>query len=65
MSDFWQKKMRVYFQRIDFDHDGVITKNDFVGMADRFIKTGKFDDKKAGELKGDLLKVSVLILNCK
>ena len=60
MSDFWQQKMRTYFQRIDFDHDGVITKKDFEGMADRFLKTGKFnDEKKANDLTGTLTAVSV------
>ena len=59
MSEFWTRKMRTYFKRIDFDHDGVITKKDFEGMADRFIKTGKFDDKKAADLRGTLLAVSL------
>ena len=60
---FWEKKMRVYFKRIDFDHDGVITRKDFEGMADRFIKTGKFDDAKAKDLTGTLLAVSYYFKN--
>ncbi len=64
MSEFWQKKMRTYFQRIDFDHDGAITKKDFEGMADRFIKTGKFDDKKAADLTATLLSVSSSVFSC-
>ena len=55
--------MRVYFKRIDFDHDGVITRKDFEGMADRFIKTGKFDDAKAKDLTGTLLAVSYYFKN--
>jgi Ca2+-binding EF-hand superfamily protein len=30
--------MRTYFQRIDFDKDGNITRNDFTAMADRFAQ---------------------------
>ncbi len=58
MSDFWQRKMRTYFQRIDFDKDGSITKKDFEGMADRYIKHGKFNDAKAKDLRGTLGTVS-------
>ena len=48
MADLWSKKMETYFKRVDFDGDGVITKKDFEGMAERFIKQG--------ELTGDTAK---------
>lgn len=54
MSDFWKRKMRTYFKRIDFDGDGIITQKDFVGMADRFIKMG---DLKEGDAKNLMAKV--------
>jgi len=55
MGDFWTQKMRTYFERIDFDKDGAITRADFEGMAERFAATLGAD--KAGSLKDNLTKV--------
>ena len=57
MSDFWVRKMKTYFQRIDFDKDGAITQKDFEGMADRFVKREKLDESRGKELKTKLLQV--------
>lgn len=38
MATFWEKKMGTYFNRIDFDKDGTITRKDFEGMGERFIE---------------------------
>lgn len=57
MSDFWVKKMKTYFTRIDFDHDGAITKADFEGMAARFIETAKFTGDKAADVNKTLLAI--------
>lgn len=57
MSDFWVRKMKTYFQRIDFDKDGSITQKDFEGMADRFVKFEKLDEAKGKELKAKLIQV--------
>jgi Ca2+-binding EF-hand superfamily protein len=57
MSDFWVRKMKTYFQRIDFDKDGAITQKDFEGMADRFVSAEKLDGKRGAELKTKLLQV--------
>jgi hypothetical protein len=58
MSDFWVRKMKTYFQRIDFDKDGAITQKDFEGMADRFVSSEKLDEKRGAELKAKLLQVT-------
>jgi len=58
MSDFWVRKMKTYFQRIDFDKDGAITQKDFEGMAERFVKREKLDDARGKELKTKLLQAS-------
>jgi len=60
MSDFWVRKMKTYFQRIDFDKDGAITQKDFEGMADRFVSREKLSDARGKELKGKLLQASTL-----
>jgi Ca2+-binding EF-hand superfamily protein len=57
MSDFWVRKMKTYFQRIDFDKDGAITQKDFEGMAERFVSSEKLDSKRGEELKKKLLTV--------
>ena len=50
--------MKTYFQRIDFDQDGQITRKDFEGMASRFAETGKLDQQKATDLNSTLTAVS-------
>merc|ERR1711988_425404 len=55
MSDFWLQKMRTYFDRIDFDKDGAITRKDFEGMAERFSE--KLDATKAADLKTTITNV--------
>lgn len=49
--------MKTYFQRIDFDQDGQITRKDFEGMASRFAETGKLDQQKATDLNSTLTAV--------
>lgn len=63
MSDFWLRKMRTYFCRIDFDKDGAITRKDFEGMADRFIKSGKLKSEHEGDLMTTLCSVWDLFLS--
>jgi len=57
MSDFWVRKMKTYFQRIDFDKDGAITQKDFEGMAERFVKCEKLDATKGKQLHDKLMQV--------
>jgi len=55
MSDFWLQKMRTYFDRIDFDKDGAITRKDFEGMAARFAD--KLDSAKAQDLTANITNI--------
>jgi Ca2+-binding EF-hand superfamily protein len=57
MSDFWLQKMRTYFQRIDFDHDGKITRSDFEGMANKFAASGKLSEAHSKDLMTTLTAV--------
>ena len=57
MSDFWVRKMKTYFHRIDFDKDGSITQKDFEAMAERFVTSEKLDAKRGGDLRAKLLQV--------
>lgn len=62
MSDFWLKKMRTYFKRIDFDHDGAITRADFEGMGERFVGIEKLDSAAGEALKTALTDIWDLYL---
>jgi Ca2+-binding EF-hand superfamily protein len=57
MSDFWKRKMKTYFTRIDFDHDGSITQKDFEGMAARFAEKKNLAPNVAADLKNKLLEI--------
>ena len=63
MSDLWVKKMTTYFKRIDMDHDGVLTRKDFESMAQRFVETGRLDEKNAADIKTTMTAVSKLVYN--
>lgn len=62
MSEFWHRKMKTYFKRIDFDHDGAITRSDFQGMGDRFVNSGKVDAATGEHLKKTLTDIWDLYL---
>jgi len=51
MSEIWKRKLRTYFWIFDFDKDGVISKDHWVGMASRFFSFGLPDKEKAEQLK--------------
>lgn len=57
MSEYWKQKVRTYFTRLDFNNDGVISKDDWVGMGIRFAKFEKADKQKAEHLEKEFDKV--------
>ena len=57
MSEFYSRKIRTFFRRLDYDNDGEITRKDHEDMADRFIANGKLRDAKGIELKALLVQV--------
>ena len=61
MSEHWNRKMRTYFKRIDFDGDGEITQKDFQGMAERFIKVGGLQDAEANQRRGNIDQVGNIL----
>jgi len=46
--------MKTYFQRIDFDKDGSITRKDFEGMGERFVEAEKLDATAGASIKDKL-----------
>lgn len=57
MSEFWTRKMKTYFNRIDFDKDGNITLKDFEGMGDRFVEAEKLDAEAGKTMKDKLVQI--------
>ncbi len=53
-SEFWIRKMRTHFDRVDVNGDGVVTAADFEQMADRFIDAGGLDNQGAESLRSHL-----------
>lgn len=49
--------MRTYFNRIDFDKDGEITKKDFEGMGERFVEAEKLDAAAGAVMKDKLIQI--------
>ena len=58
MSEFWERKMKTLFHRLDFDKDGLISKSDFELMAQRFGAAGKLAPVKQQELEKNFCYVS-------
>lgn len=57
MSDFWVRKMKTYFNRIDFDKDGNITLKDFEGMGERFVEAEKLNADAGKVMKEKLVAI--------
>jgi len=49
--------MKTYFNRIDFDKDGSITRKDFEGMGERFVEVDKLDAAAGQVLKSKLVEI--------
>jgi len=49
--------MNTYFLRIDFDHDGAITRKDFEGMGARFAESGKLTGDNAKTLQNKVCEI--------
>jgi Ca2+-binding EF-hand superfamily protein len=49
--------MKTYFERIDFDKDGAITRKDFEGMGERFVEAEKVDEATGKIIKEKICAV--------
>ena len=57
MSDLLLRKRKTLFKLIDIDHDGFLTKQDYDGIADRFIKKGNLGGEAAQDVRDKLHQV--------
>lgn len=53
-SDFWLNKMKTHYKVLDLDGDGVITSNDFLTLANRFVEVDSLSDDEAQMLRESL-----------
>ena len=58
MSEFWQRKIRTHFDRLDVDKDGIVSKSDFELLAQRFCAGEKADPIKQEQLRECMIDVS-------
>jgi len=57
MSDFWIRKMRTFFRRLDVINDGVLTVKDAVEFGRIFSERRKLDEENGNILRSRLLEV--------
>src|SRR6218665_1760451 len=50
MTDFWEQKVRTHFRKKDLNKDGVITRDEFLGLGKRFAEQEKFDPQQTKKL---------------
>jgi len=55
--EFWERKMKMFFKRLDFNRNGELTWEDYRLRADRFIELGKLEDHRAREVREKYLQV--------
>jgi len=49
-GEFWERKCRTYFSRLDLNDDGKLSKSDYEMLADRYQKLAKADELKAKQI---------------
>jgi len=56
-SKFLTAKLKKFFQVMDINGDGVVTKEDFVEMGKRFAAASSVDEKKKEEIRHHFLQI--------
>jgi len=56
LGPFWEKKIRSYFRRLDFDGDGKVSKKDYDILGDRYVELGKLDGVREKQVRRKLSK---------
>jgi len=56
-NEFWETKMKMFFQRLDFNRNGELSYEDYRLRADRFIELGKLSEQRAREVRDKYLQV--------
>ena len=58
MSDFWARKVRTYFHKIDVNGDGIMSKKDVEGMADNLADVENLSPERRALIKNHFIKVN-------
>jgi len=56
LGAFWERKIRSYFRRLDFDGDGKVSKRDYDILGDRYVELGKLDGIREKQVRRHLNK---------
>jgi len=54
---FWQKKLLSFFRKMNVAGDGLLSRNDYASLAERYIELGKLDGVKAKQVRRKLVKI--------
>jgi len=56
-GEYWERKIRTAFYRLDVDGDGVVSQQDFELIAEKVIKVGQFTGSRADEIRDNYLEL--------
>jgi len=58
MSEFWARKVRTLFSKVDINNDGLISKKDAEGLADNLADVENLSPERRALIKDNLVKVN-------
>ena len=58
MSEFWARKIRTYFSKIDVNSDGFISKKDAEAMADNLTDQAKSSPEQRAKTRNHYVEVT-------
>jgi len=50
-GEFWKRKIRAHVRRLDTNHDGFLTRKDFVDMSDRYVQLNRQSAEKGKQMR--------------
>jgi len=56
-GDLWKRRIRTFYNVLDFDHDNKFTEADMDAIADRYIKLGKLDEVTGKQVRRKLIGI--------
>jgi len=58
MSEFWTRKIRTYFNKVDINNDGFISKKDVEGSADTLADQENLSPEQRAKIKNHFVAVN-------
>jgi len=57
MSEFWKRKVRTFFTLLDYDKDGVMSKDDWIRLESHCVKFHNASKEKEEDFRTKFEKV--------